>query len=928
MPLTNGTRIGVYDVTAKIGEGGMGEVYRARDTRLDRDVALKVLPEAFTADPDRLARFEREAKVLASLNHPNIAGIHGLEESDGVRALALELVEGPTLADRIARGPIPLDEALPVAKQIAEALEAAHEQGIVHRDLKPANIKVREDGTVKVLDFGLAKAVVGDQPGQDLSQSPTITATIEGTREGVILGTAAYMSPEQARGQAVDKRTDIWAFGCVLFEMLTGRAAFAAESLSDTIAAVLTREVDLDSLPGNTPAAARRLVRRCLERDPGKRLRHIQEGLVLVEEELSAPARTPSSEVAARGRLPGGRLLPMLASVTVASLVTGVATWYLRPTPEPTRDVFTISLPPEVTLPGRGIVFTLSPDGRDLIYVGQSDGVTQLYHRPLDRAEAAPIAGTVGAETPFFSPDGLSVGFKRGDTLRKVRLAGGASEMVAELPPNPTADRFRYGVSWSDDDTMWFGHTNTGLYRVSAAGGDPLLVTEPGAVIEGERAQWGPTTLSGGRGVLYTAGRASGSGVALYIPETGEHRVLSDGGRAWFASSGHVVFARPDGDSSTLWAVPFDPERLEAVGDPVLVREGVRNSFTAEAHLSEDGTLAYLPNTVSTATDTLVWVSRDGSEEPTGIAPRFSYGHPRLSPDGARLVVNAREAGRSYDLFVFDLARDFDRRITDDPGWDWVPLWTPDGLAVIYACGATYADLCRRRGDGTGAVDRLLSNPERGFFPFSWSRDGRHLLFSDWDSDGPTGFNISTMSLDDESRGVSLLTTEYAEVSPAVSPNGRLVAYASNESGRHEVYVRPFPGPGDPIQVSIDGGLQPLWSPDGRELFYRQGTGCDTANVERADPDNPNNDTETTSLEGCDRVTMMTVPVEWEPTFVPGRPVELFDEDGYRADTGRHYDVAEDGRFLMVKQNVNGPREITVVRNWVEELAERVPRSR
>ena len=920
MGLAPGTSIGHYDVTALLGEGGMGQVWQATDTQLNRQVALKIIPDAFAGDPGRFGRFTREAQILAKLNHPNIAAIYGIEESEGTRALVLELVEGPTLADRIAKGPIPLDEALPIAKQIAEALEAAHEAGVIHRDLKPANIKVRQDGTVKVLDFGLAKALEGT--GGDPSESPTLTAAATAT--GVIMGTAAYMSPEQAKGKVVDKRTDIWAFACVLYEMLTGRRAFAGDSVSETVAAVLTADVDFDALPTDVPPAGRRLLRRCFERDPRKRLRDVAEGLLQFEEDVENRTGTTASSVTAPPRIPAARRpLPLLSGIAVASVVTGLAVSYLRPAPPLARDALAVTLPADVSLPGDvHIVFTLSPDGRSLVYVGRSDTTTQLFHRPLDRVEAVPIADTEGAESPFFSPDGEWIGFKLGDTIKRVPLAGGPSVKVCDLPDNPMGDRFRFGMAWGEDDSIWFGHSNTGLYRVAAVGGVPELMTTPGAANEGVTGHFAPQPLPGGRAILYTANRGLGRvHVALYILESGEHRLLAEGGRSWFASSGHVVFSVRVGGVATLWALPFDLDRLEATSDPIPVREGVQAARSTQAYLGADGTLVYLPDTGSTPLQTLVWVSRDGNEEAIDVTPRTSYYTPQLSPDGTRVVVAAREAGRRYDIWIHDLIRGFDMRITDDPGTDWIPMWSLDSRRIFFACGAAYSGLCWQAADGTGRAELLLSDPERGFFPTSWSRDGRSLLGSDWDVDGPTGFNIGIVTMDGEHRRVPLVQTDYYEGSPQVSPDGRWLAYHSNISGRFEIYVSPFPDVGsDRITVSTDGGYHPVWGPHSRELFYRKGIDCGEASRE---PPGLANDTQDAFLVGCQKA-MMAVAVETEPTFTPGIPEVLF-EDPYKTGTARHFDIADDGRFLMIKDLPASPREIIVVRNWVEELKERVP---
>ena len=543
MPLEPGTTLGPYAVIAQIGEGGMGEVYQATDTKLNRQVALKILPEAFASDPDRLARFQREAQVLASLNHPNIAQIHGLEESDGTRALVLELVEGPTLADRIAQGAMPLDEVLPIAKQIAEALEAAHEAGVIHRDLKPANIKVRDDGTVKILDFGLAKAL-DPSPEGDPSQSPTLTAAA--TQMGVIMGTAAYMSPEQARGKPVDKRADIWAFGAVLYEMLTGAKPFPGDDISQTLARVIERDPDWAALPKTLPPALDTFLRRCLQREPRERVRDIGDVRLALAGAYDTTVAVPSVVSG-----PSNRTQTWFVAAAAAVVTAVVATaimWSLRPAPpRPVVVHVSVTLPPGVTVPDDLFPFALSSDGRHLVYVGVSSGSSQLYHRALDQRDAVPLSGTDGAQYPFFSPDGQWIGFTVDNrTLRKVSLAGEGAVTICELPPGGG------GVAgWGPDDRIWLSAFGTGLYAVSAEGGVPQVVTTPA---EGESFHAGPHPLPNGRGVVFTVFQGSvsvlTSQVAVYSYETGEHRVLADGSPAQFAPSGHLVFASRDGGLS------------------------------------------------------------------------------------------------------------------------------------------------------------------------------------------------------------------------------------------------------------------------------------------------------------------------------------------------------------------------------------------
>ena len=585
MLLTPGTRLGVYQVTGQIGAGGMGEVYKARDTKLDRDVALKILPDAFVNDAERLARFQREAKVLASLNHPNIAAIHGLEESGDSPALVLEYVPGPTLQDRIAKGPIPLDEALPIARQIAEALEAAHEQGIIHRDLKPANVKVKADGTVKVLDFGLAKALQPELSDTEAANSPTMTMTAAATKMGVIMGTAAYMAPEQAKGRQMDKRADIWAFGVVLFEMLTGRQAFGATDISQTLALVLTREIEWTALPSKTPASVRRMLRRCVTRDRKNRLADISVARLEIDEadepqEALAEAATGPVTSPALWQRP----IPAAVAVLLVAVVAGLAvSALLGSDTQPSPKRFTLTLPDSDRLPvGGGNQLAISPDGQTLVYRAIRDGTVQLFRRPIDQFEATPMPGTEGGLEPFFSPDGQWVGFFANGALLKVALAGGPAQTLTALP-----SQLR-GADWGADDMIVYG-TDQGLMQVPAAGGDPTPLFTP----DDQQSSWYPQVLAGRDTVLFTTLSDTGE-LHLLMLETGEHRtMIPDAVTGRVLDTGHLVFAR----SGALWAVPFDRDRLDIVGTPVPVVEGVRVSANVMAQfaLADDGSLVYIP---------------------------------------------------------------------------------------------------------------------------------------------------------------------------------------------------------------------------------------------------------------------------------------------------------------------------------------------
>ena len=606
MPLTPGTRLGHYNVTALLGEGGMGQVWQATDTQLNRQVALKIVPDAFAADPERLARFTREAQILASLNHPNIAASHGIEEDEveGRRALVLELVEGPTLADRISKGPIPVEDALPIAKQIAEALEAAHEAGVIHRDLKPANIKVREDGTVKVLDFGLAKAL-DPNPDADPSQSPTLTAAA--TQMGVIMGTAAYMSPEQARGKTVDKRADIWAFGVVLYEMLTGTRPFQGEDVSLTLASVMKSDVNVTVLPAELPETLRTVIRQCLQKDPRRRIRDVGDVSLAMDGAFETVVSGPRTEAVAPQPAGWRQALPWVAGIVVASVITGLAVWTFMQPPEALTTRFTIEPPPGVTVRG---LLSLSPDGRTLAFHGVTVSGSQVHLRPLDQLEAVPLRGAEGTVPFGFSPDGQALlvadanaagAIAVGGSLKRVPVAGGPTTTVA-------AD-WVANAAWRPDGTIVLGGTSgNGLRLVRAPGGEATPLT---TLAEGERGHYAPTSLPNGRAVLFysSTGNPNTAQVAVYDFETEQRTNLLLGTKPAFSPTGHLIFWR-DG---SLWAVPFDPDRLDVEGDPIAVVEGVSDDYDGAYALADNGTMVYLPTGGGAAsTSTLGWVDRNG----------------------------------------------------------------------------------------------------------------------------------------------------------------------------------------------------------------------------------------------------------------------------------------------------------------------------
>ena len=886
MPLSPGTRLGHYDVTALLGEGGMGQVWQATDTQLGREVALKILPDAFAADPDRLARFKREAQILASLNHPNIAAIYGIEEAEGTRALVLELVEGPTLADRIAKGPIPLDEALPIAKQIAEALEAAHEAGVIHRDLKPANIKVREDGTVKVLDFGLAKAL-DLAPTSDPSESPTLTAAA--TQMGVILGTAAYMSPEQARGKPVDKRTDIWAFGCVFYEMLTGRPAFEGETVTDTLAAVIRGNPDWAPVARVAPAAIQRLLRRCFEPDPRKRLRDIGDARHELEhgEEDGKGGAAGGLTVSTRRSL---RLLPVWTALGTAG-VAGAITWGLparAPSVEAPVTRLQLNLPGLNAGHGESAVFALSPDGRTVVF--EADGV--LHLRRMDRLEPTPITGTEGGYSPFFSPDGDWVGFFTSTQLKKVALGGAASVTVA-----PVSNAW-LGV-WTVDDTIVFAQRGpTGLTRVSATPGSaPEVFT---SLQDGDLHHHVPVAvLPDGHTIIFgilTDDMIGWDGAAVVAQSvrTNERVPLLDGGSmARYVASGHIVYA----SVGALLAAPFDIRQREVTGPAAVVVEGVRNSNrggVAQWTVSQNGTLAYIGAPLDGGRSrVLVWVNPDGSEQTVGLEPRL-YFAPRISPDGSRLVASVEDQDLNIDIQVYDLLRGAPlRRLSTFRGHDWAPNWTPDGTSIIYVSDERQGRVLSKPVDGSD--EHVIA--ERWLAPQSWSPDGAWLAYVEVTNDA--GRNIGLMSATDGFTPRPVLESPDDEHGPVISPEGHLIAYSSTESGRSEVYVSTFPEGIRPNRqrVSRDGGGYPVWSRDGAELFFRSGR------------------------------AMMAVAIADGLDLSRHEPRELFSGDYVSGDLfGRSYDVHPDGRFLMMKeQSPSRPGELIIVQNWFEDLKRLVP---
>ncbi len=921
MALTPGTRLGVYEVTAQIGEGGMGQVYRATDTTLGRQVAIKILPDAFAADPERMARFEREARTLASLNHPHIAAIYAIEKSTGQHALVMELVEGEDLSQRIAQGAIPLDEALPIARQIAEALEAAHEQGIIHRDLKPANIKVRPDGTVKVLDFGLAKLAQPAEAGLhnrdvgagfsrlDMTASPTIT-TPAMTQAGMILGTAGYMSPEQARGKTVDKRADIWAFGAVLFEMLTGRRAFPGEDITDTLAAVVRSEPDWSLVPGTVSPTLLVFLRRSLQKDPKQRIPDIAAMRLALEGAFDAIAEAAGAGSAdataadpAYVRSTRRRVaLASTAAVVLSAAMAGGVVWYAMrpPAPRVTRMTITPAAAAALSINGDDRGLAITPDGSRVVYVGTNS--TQLFVRALDTLE--PVAIFTGAPRgPFVSPDGQWIGFVDGTTsLKKVAMTGGPAVTLATLDATPR------GATWAPDGTMIFATftTATGLQRVSAAGGTPEVLTTPDRA-QGEADHLWPELLPGGRAVLFTITALTGgldtAQVAVLDLETGARTVLIRGGsHAHYVSSGHLVYAA----AGTLRAVAFDVDRLETRGTPVPVVPDVVTAILGgvEAVVAADGTLAYVSGGGGLAglQRTLVWVNRQGQETAIAAPPR-AYAYPRIAPDGASVVLY--DGDQESDIRRWDFARTTLTRLTFDGALDGHPAWTPDGRRLVFSSERTGTrNLYWQAADGTGAVERLTESPnaQNGA---AVSPDGTRVIF--YETAPKTGADVMQLQLDGTRRVTPLVQTPFAEQNGILSPDGRWLAYEANDSGRFEVYVRPFPDVNRGLwQVSTGGGTRPLWAPNGQELFYASLTGA-----------------------------IMRVGVERGPSWAATTPTLLIKE-GYvtvpGGNPGRSYDISPDGqRFLLLKagdgsDQAAAPANLIVIQHFDEELKRLVGR--
>jgi serine/threonine-protein kinase len=905
MPLAGGTRVGAYEVISLLGAGGMGEVYRARDPRLQRDVALKILPEHLTGDPERLARFQREAQVLAALAHANIAHIYAIEETPalagGTRALVLELVEGPTLADRIAQGPIPVDEAIAIAKQIAEALDAAHEQGIVHRDLKPANIKLREDGTVKVLDFGLAKLGADGADGSSLGGTLSPTLSVAFTGAGTILGTAAYMAPEQARGKKVDKRADVWGFGCVLFEMLAGAKAFDGTDATEMIAAVVRGEPAWAALPKDTPPAVIALLRRCLQKDPRQRLRDIGDARYELEHATAPVAAIAAASPARPSRR---RTAAWAAAALLLALGVGAGAWLLKPERERAVRQFEISLPAgqQFTSPGRHMV-AVSQQGH-VAYVGNN----QIYLRLRDQLVATPVTmhtgSIVGApRNPFFSPDGQWIGFWADNQLQKVAITGGA-------PVPLTSANNPWGVSWDADGTILYGQGPEGIFRVSENGGTGEQIIK----VKTPESAHGPQLLPDGRTVLFTVAPQGQSWnqakIVAQSLETGVRTdVLNGGTDARYVPTAHLVYVL----NGTLYAVPFDASQLKVTGGVVSLVEDVAQANVgqtgaAQFSLTADGTLVFIPissTNSSTANRTLVWVDRQGRETPLKTPPR-AYRYLELSHDGTRVAVDAQDENR--DVFIVSLATGVPTPLTFDESADQYAVWTPNDERLVYASSMSgTSNLFWQATNGSGKPEQLLKslNPA---LPQAITPDGSQLIYMEIT---PGQYeNLMILPLSGERRPLPLIATANRERNATLTPNGRWLAYESNKSNRDEIWVTPFPvsSANGEWKVSVAGGSRPLWVSDNELAFMEPGDGTDG------------------------RLVSVTIR-ESENALQADPPVKILDTlDRYTMfPIGRTFDFSADGRRVLTVRSPSSPGagtdsvpKMILIQNWVDELKRRV----
>jgi len=911
MPLDAGIRLGPYEILAPLGQGGMGEIYRATDTRLDRIVAIKILSPALADDVQFRERFEREARAISALDHPHICALYDVgelasdpgalspdPESRPLRYLVIQYLDGETLEARIAKGPLPPAEALNIAVQIADALSAAHRAGIVHRDLKPGNVMLTKGGA-KLLDFGLAKvsAPVVAVSSTMAPTTPTVTA------QGAILGTFQYMAPEQIEGLDADARTDIFAFGALLHEMLTGKKAFEGKTRASLIGSILKDEPpSVSQVQPVTPPALDRIVSTCLAKEPDDRWQTARDLLRELRWVANSPAgavtataaASPVAAVRSRWRTFAGIAGGVGAGIVVTALVAWLAMRYTKQSPRFVR--FAITVPDQRLALAGDRNIAISPDGRHIVYranAGVGTSATTLFVRALDQLDARPLPGT-GA-SPFFSPDSRWIGYFDQGQIKKVSITGGPAIAIGRY------NGLSRGATWGPDGTVIFGTslTATGLLTVPAGGGEPKKVT---GLDQGETGHGFPSFLPGGRAVLFTVARSGQSAdnneIAVLDLKTGRRKVLVGGGSQALYIDGHLVYAV----SGTLRSVRFDPDRLEVQGDPVPVLEQVMTLPTGAGNfaVADDGTLAYVQGQAAAAAAprTLVWVDRKGRETPIEAPPR-AYDMPRLSPDGTRVALQISD--QDSDIWIWDLMRRTLTRLTFDPGVDNLPVWMPDSKFILFnSTRSGPRNLFRQAADGTGAVERLTTT-ENNQFPFSISPDGKRLVLGEVSSQGSAA-DVSMLALDGPPQSKPIVQTPFSEYGAQISPDGRWMAYQSNESGQFQIYVRPFPNvDSGRWQVSTSGGTRARWARDGRELFYLDGDGTLTSVAVRADG----------------------------ATFSASNPTKVFEKKYYAGFNLGAYDVSTDGqRFLMIKDDrpadqAAASANLVVVLNWIEELKAR-----
>jgi len=905
---------GRYEIIKELGKGGMGEVYLAEDTNLKHQVAIKVLPQEFALDKERLARFEREARVLASLNHPNIATIHGLEKADGQQLLVMELVEGETLTERIQKGSLSLEETLDVCGKLAEGLESAHEKGIIHRDLKPGNIKITPDGVIKILDFGLAKVHQEEPDAIDLSKSPTLTDRM--TRPGVILGTAAYMSPEQARSRPIDKRTDIWAFGCVLYECLTGQMAFPGETFSDTLAHILKGEPDWSKLPLNTPPSIKALLRRCLQKDPRSRLRDIGDARIEIDESSS-----PSfEEVVAIKRSPWGWIFGVGTLLFIVGFLLRPLIWKPSEALRSTGPVASIiKLQPGYRLDGDRspleydwptlTAVVISGDGRFVVYCAVDDAAADakpcLFMRRIDELEAVPIPGTEGGIAPFLSADDRWVGFWADGKLKKVPVKGGIAQDICEAS--------MYGACWGVSGRIVFSDDiNLGLSTIAASGGAPEVLTIPDKA-QGEGEHLLPSYLPNDRGILFTVIR-SGMGavvdlnprVALFDIRTGERKFLIDNASdAQYIPTGHIIFLR----TGELWAIPFSLQNLETTGPAVPIRSNIvqaliptsRNTTAGQYSISDSGHLIFAPGGVPPPwVNSLAWVDSQGNDVPACTQLDQHY-IPRLSPDGTKIAYQTLYL-REH-IWIWDIQREMSYPLVSE-GACGFPVWTQDGKKIIYRkiLPDRQSGIFSISADGIDSTEELIFSVPSGYtyYPTSVSPEGKRLALSAYEN----GQSRDIYIYDFASQSCApFRITPYDECYPSFSPDGRWIIYSSDQEGRYDVYISPADGSGGSIMVSIDGGQEPVWARNGRRLFYRSYAASFAAKFTQ----------------------MWTVDVKPGTEFSPGKPRLLFQTHKFGVSASVPcWDISlDDKMFLMVRREDRPPKpltELVFIQNWFEEL--------